>query len=253
MFTGLVQSVGVVAQIQRHGKGVRLGIDPGRWSHRPSPGASISVSGCCLTIAGPSSGAKRAPTAKSAPRPRTRILEFDVIQETLDKTRLGSLRVGSRVNLEHAVTPATLLGGHLVQGHVDGVARVVKVQTGNDWRVWFELPSAGRASASTPSLAEYVIPKGSITVDGVSLTIAGLWGGARTPDDAINASKADGARAKKPSGKRTAPRGFMVALIPTTLKETTLCDLRVGEVVNIEVDMMVKTVVYWLREFGTRR
>lgn len=137
---------------------------------------------------------------------------FDVIPETLARTTLGALRVGDRVNLEHAVTAATLMGGHFVQGHVDGVGRVVSVKRGEDWRVRVRI---GR------ELRPLMIPKGSVCVDGVSLTIAAV--------------RAD---------------GFEVALIPTTLELTTLADLRVGDDVNIEADMLVKAVATVLRGMG---
>jgi riboflavin synthase len=127
-----------------------------------------------------------------------------VVRETLDKTRLGSLRVGDRVNLEHAATASTLMGGHIVQGHVDGVGRVAKVQDGEDWRVWVEVGKGMR---------EFLVSKGSVCVEGVSLTVAGLT-----------------------------KRGFWVALIPTTLAQTTLGELDAGDAVNVEVDVIAKMV-----------
>ena len=216
MFTGLVQSVGRVAGVARKGTRVRLSVDPGEWEHVPAAGDSISVSGCCLTVANVSKGRKR-------------VLEFDVVAESLDKTRLGALRVGDGVNLEHAATPTTLMGGHLVQGHVDGVGRVARVKEGDDWRVWVALP-AGKGRDE--DLAEYLVPKGSVCVDGVSLTVAGLWSG-----------KVGGVGDKK-------DRGFSVALIPTTLEGTTLKGLKVGDPVNLEMDLIAKTVVQWVKKFG---
>ena len=210
MFTGLVQAVGRVARVQPRCKGIRLSIDPRPWAHRPRPGDSISIGGVCLTVAAVSRSRK----SKNAP-----VLAFDVIPETLSKTTLGVLAPGSRVNLEHAATPETLLGGHIVQGHVDGIGSVAKVQRGDDWRVWINVPTKGQAN-----LAQYVVPKGSICIDGVSLTVADL-----------------------------SPTGFQVALIPTTLEKTTLADLHPGDNVNIEADIMAKTVVFWLKNFGKRR
>lgn len=206
VFTGLVQAVGRVSAIERTGRGpmapVRLRIDPGSWEHRPTLGDSICVSGVCLTVAGRSGGG----------RGKVRTLDFDVIPETLARTKLGGLRVGDGVNLEHAVTAATLMGGHFVQGHVDGVGRVVSVSRGDDWRVRVRV---GR------ELRALMIPKGSVCVDGVSLTIAAV--------------RAD---------------GFEVALIPTTLELTTLAGLRPGDVVNIEADMLVKAVASVVRGMG---
>jgi riboflavin synthase len=125
------------------------------------------------------------------------------MRETLDKTSLGELEPGSRVNLERAVTPATRLGGHMVQGHVDGVGRIVSRTPSEHWEVVrIGLPAG---------LARYVVEKGSITVDGVSLTVSAL------DDDA-----------------------FSVSLIPTTLALTTLGHKGVGSVVNLEVDVLAK-------------
>lgn len=181
---------------------VRLRIDPGSWKHRPALGDSICVGGVCLTVAGRSGGG----------RGKGRTLDFDVIPETLAKTKLGGLRVGVGVNLEHAVTAATLMGGHFVQGHVDGVGRVVSVSRGDDWRVRVRVGGELRA---------LMIPKGSVCVDGVSLTIAALYADA-----------------------------FEVALIPTTLELTTLAGLRPGDDVNIEADMLVKAVASVVRGMG---
>jgi len=196
MFTGLVQGVGAVAESRANAAGLRLTIDPRDWPHRPAAGDSIAVSGVCLTLAAPVGGDGR--------------LAFDVVSETLTKTTLGRLRPGSRVNLERSLAAADLMGGHFVQGHVDGVGTVEHVQTGGDWRVRIRPPA---------ELAAYIVPKGSVTVEGVSLTIAGT----------------------DPSGT------FEVALIPTTLARTTLGELRPGAGVNIESDVIARTVVHYLR------
>ncbi len=203
MFTGLVQAVGTVRRLEPSPAGVRLEVEPvgppGGWGYVPGLGESISVSGCCLTVAGVGGGA----------------WAFDVVRETLSKTTLGGLAAGSLVNLEHSVTPTTLLGGHLVQGHVDGVGVVERVDRGADWRFRVR-PPAG--------LMEYMTPKGSVAVEGVSLTLA-----------AVDA----------------AAGWFEVALIPTTLEVTTLGGLREGDRVNLEADAMAKTVVHWLKNFGS--
>ena len=201
MFTGLVQAVGRVTSVEARGAGVRLRVDPAGWGYSPGLGESISVSGCCLTVAGVEGG------------PGGQIWAFDAVPETLAKTTLGGLAAGSRVKLEHAATPTTLLGGHVVQGHVDGVGVVESVVTEGEWRVRVR-PPAG--------LMEYMTPKGSVCVEGVSLTLA-----------------------------RVEPREwFEVALIPVTLEKTTLGELRAGSRVNVEADVFAKTVVNWLRVYG---
>lgn len=204
MFTGLVETLGVVVAVEDGPDCRRIVVDPQGWSHAPEMGSSIAVDGCCLTVA-------TAPGSDG-------LLAFDAVPETLAKTTLGERLVGDRVHLEHAVTPTTLMGGHLMQGHVDGVGRVVSAGPEPDGGVRVRIELDGE-------LAEFLTPKGSVTVAGVSLTIADL--------DA---------------------RGgwFEVALIPTTLTKTTLGGLGRGDQVNLEMDMLAKTVVYWLRNFGGR-
>ncbi len=202
MFTGLVQAVGRIAAIEERPFGVRLVVDANRWDHTPEPGESISVSGVCLTLA--------------EPMKRGEPMRFDVIVETLKKTKLGALSVGSGVNLERACRPNDLLGGHIVQGHVDGVATVTTVSDNpEDWRLRVEPPA---------DLMEFTAPKGSICIDGVSLTIAALT-----------------------------PAHVEVALIPTTLEKTTLHALREGDSVNLEMDAVGKQVVHWLKNYGSRQ
>lgn len=209
MFTGLVQAVGEVVEARQTGAGASLLIRPRAWDHRPAPGDSISVSGCCLTVAevvppGPGAAAPASHAAHADWR-------FDVVAQTLSKTTLGALGAGSLVNLEHAVRADSLMGGHFVQGHVDGVGRVTHVQ--ND-------PMGWRVRVQTPAeLRRYLTPQGSIALEGVSLTIA------QVTDD-----------------------GFEVALIPTTLAKTTLGALRAGDQCNLEADVMAKMVVGWLEK-----
>lgn len=200
MFTGLVQGVGVVAEASRTPSGVRLVVEPGDWRPPlpPAPGDSVAVSGVCLTVAGPLDDRRR--------------MAFDIVAETLAKTTLGRLAAGSRVNLERSLATGDLLGGHFVQGHVDGVGTVEHV--GADWRVRVRAPDA---------LMAYMTPKGSVCVEGVSLTIASASAGT-----------------------------FDVALIPTTLAKTTLGALKPGAEINIETDILARTVVHYLqmRETG---
>ena len=206
MFTGIVQQLGVLGEIQTTEFGRRLGIDSRGWPHQPAAGESIAVNGCCLTIT--------APTEHREPARSDDLLRFDVIHQTLGLTTLGELGVGDPVNLEPAVTPTTLLGGHVVQGHIDGVGVVGAVESvGSDRRLRIEPP---------PELMEYIIPRGSIAVDGVSLTVA-----------------------------EVGESFFEVALIPTTLDLTTLGRAEPGQRVNLETDYLVKTVVHWLRRQRT--
>jgi riboflavin synthase len=191
--------MGRIVDVARSSAGVRVGVDPGEWAHEAGVGESIAIDGCCLTVA-----------AREG-----RVLVFDAIHETLAKTTLGDRGPGDRVHLEHGATPDTLLGGHVVQGHVDGVAGLVEVFRDADVRVRFAPPR---------ELMRFVSPKGSICVNGVSLTVAGLAGG-----------------------------WFEVALIPTTLEVTTLGGLGVGDRVNVEMDAINKMVVGYLERETERR
>lgn len=179
MFTGIVEERGRVRQAGR-----RLVVDSRTVVGDAGVGSSVAVSGVCLTV---------------VERPGDGALAFDLTEETLARTTLGSLRPGDGVNLERPVTLATRLGGHLVQGHVDGVATVEAVE-GETLRL---RPADG--------LGRYVVPKGSVAVDGVSLTVAAVDAGA-----------------------------FTVALVPHTLEVTTLGVLAAGDRVNLEVDVMAK-------------
>lgn len=208
MFTGLVHAVGeVIGHEAGSDGGVSIVVDQRGWEHAPGHGESISVSGVCLTVA----------RGSEAGKPR-----FDVVRETLERSTLGQVQAGSRVNLEHACRADTLLGGHVVQGHVDAIGRVDRVQREGQWRV--------RIAVQGEPL-EYLVDKGSVAVDGVSLTVAG-----------VGVEDAGGRRG-----------WFEVALIPTTLEETTLGGLREGDRVNLETDVLARTVVHWLRNFADAR
>jgi len=196
MFTGLVQAVGTIESIDPRGQGRRIVVDVGSWDYRPAIGDSISVDGCCLTVA----------------EVRGASVAFDLVAETIARTTFGGRRVRDRVNLEHSVRADTFMGGHFVQGHIDDAGEVVDVRTdAGDWRI--EIRPQAR-------MMEYMVPKGSVAVDGVSLTIA-----------------------------RVSRDSFGIALIPTTLEKTTLGALRPGARVNIEADMMAKAVVHWMKNF----
>jgi riboflavin synthase len=188
MFTGIIQHVGRLLAA-RDGPGRRrLRIDLGPLADGLRSGDSVAVSGVCLTACAVGEGAG----------------EFDVVAETLSRTTLGRLRNGARVNLERSLRVGEALEGHLVQGHVDGLAEVERVQRGDRWAVAFHAPA---------ELTDQMVPKGSVAVDGVSLTLV-----------------------------EVADRQFRVALIPTTLRQTTLGGLNEGDKVNIEIDVIGKYV-----------
>ena len=203
MFTGLVQAVGRVLSARREpAGGMSLQVVAPAWRACPEPGDSISVDGCCLTVVSATPGEEGSFQ-----------LAFDLVQQTLDRTTLGDCQEGDSVNLECAATPSTLLGGHLVQGHVDGVGeiRMVQRQPG-DVRLSIEVP---------PDLVELIVPQGSITVAGVSLTVANV-----------------------------SSQGFQVALVPTTLDQTTLGRMAEGTCVNIESDILLRSIRHLLTARG---
>ena len=192
MFTGIVSAVSKVVAAERG----RLAIDHAWISRHLKVGGSIAVNGCCLTV-----------VKKKGP-----VFYADVVPETLRRTNLGALTLGAEVNLELPLSAASLLDGHLVQGHVDSTAKVKAVEkAGMGREVTIELPA---------SMARFVAVKGSIAVDGVSLTVA-------TVD--------------KPPGT------FRVALIPHTLEQTIAGTYRAGTVVNLEADVVARYVARNLR------
>ena len=189
MFTGIVRERGTVVSSEGGGDGVRLVIEAPATAKATALGDSVSVDGVDLTATEIANGQ----------------LSFDAVPETLRRTTLGRLAPGAEVNLEPALRAGEPLGGHYVQGHVDGVCRVRSVERdGAGLRVEFEAPS---------SLLHYVVEKGSVTVHGVALTVTGV-------DD----------------------EAFGVALIPYTLSETTLGTIAVGDELNLEVDVLAKYV-----------
>ena len=156
MFTGIIQHCGRVKEVRTTDSGRRLIIDAGGWDYEPALGDSIATNGCCLTVAEGSDLANK-------------YIHFDVIHQSLKVTSLGRLEVGHRVNLEHAVTASTLMSGHVVQGHVDGQGTVSQVtDSAGEYRIRVTPP---------PSLMPYMMSKGSVAIDGVSLTIAELQPG----------------------------------------------------------------------------
>ena len=189
MFTGIVREVGTVAAVDGNTQGIQLCIAARETASSAAIGDSIAIDGICLT----------------AERIDDGIIVFHAVEETLSRTSLGGLRAGNEVNVEPALRAGEPLGGHFVQGHVDGVGRVRAVEAeGVGVRVVVEAPA---------ELLRYCVEKGSIVVDGVSLTIAELSSGA-----------------------------FGVALVPHTLTATTLSALAPGSAVNLEVDLLAKYV-----------
>jgi len=205
MFTGIVEELGVVRAIEEQGDAVRLTLRAGKVMTDVRVGDSIAVNGCCLTVSELGSETFTA----------------DVMRETLDKTSVGELEPGTRVNLEHAVTASTRLGGHIVQGHVDGTGRIVARTPSEHWEL---------VEVSLPAdLSRYLVPKGSIAVDGISLTVVDV-------SDDVSTSSTTGLERSTTGGS------FTVSLIPETLARTTLGSKLVGEPVNLEVDVIAKYV-----------
>jgi riboflavin synthase len=195
MFTGIVAELGEVAGIEQRGDAAWLTIRGS--TEGVSPGDSIAVNGVCLTVTGVLDGTFTA----------------DVMGETLDRSGLGALMAGAPVNLEQSVRLADRLGGHLVQGHVDGTGTIISRSPAEHWdQVRISLPA---------SISRYVVHKGSITVDGISLTVSALGPPGDGPDG---------------------DTWFEVCLIPETLKRTTMGARQPGEVVNLEVDVIAKYV-----------
>jgi riboflavin synthase len=211
VFTGIVEEVGTVVARDDQGDAARLRIRAAKVLEDVALGDSISVSGVCLTVTDVEDG----------------VWGTDVMAETLRRSSLGEAAAGGRVNLERAVTAHTRLGGHMVQGHVDGVGTVLSRTPSEHWEVVrIELPR---------ELSRYVVEKGSIAVDGVSLT--------------VSAVSDVGAGGVGEDGADPAP-WFEVSLIPTTLRETTLGERTPGSPVNLEVDVIAK---YVERLIGARR
>ena len=187
VFTGIVRERGRVAAAELNSDGLRLRVEAAETASTAAPGDSVSVSGVCLTVTAATNGS----------------LAFDAVPETIARTNLGRLAAGSRVNLEPALRAGEPLGGHFVQGHVDGTARVGRLEPeGAGARLTLALP---------PDLLRYCVEKGSFALDGVSLTIAAL--------------RSD---------------GIEIALVPFTLEHTTLAAAAPGDELNVEVDLLAK-------------
>ena len=200
MFTGLIEEVGTVVAVRERDKGTELQIAaPGTAKHL-SAGQSIAVNGCCLTLTSC----------------RSDCLSFDLLEETIARTNLHNLRQNSPVNLERALCANGRLGGHFVQGHVDCVAPILAFDTkGADFRLEIELPEKSR---------HYVASKGSIAVDGISLTVAEVL-----------------------------PKSFAVWIIPYTKRHTNLDRATIGDLVNLEFDILAKYVERMVAPLATKQ
>ena len=189
MFTGLIEEIGHIKAIERGGKAIRLSISANKIMDEVKLGDSIATNGICLTVVSYDS------TGFTA----------DVMPETMNRTSFGSLGIGSRVNLERAVRVGDRLGGHMVSGHVDGLGEIVG-QEKDDNAIWVSI-------AAPSNILKYVIEKGSIAIDGISLTVAYV-------DEKM----------------------FKVSIIPLTQDDTTLTSKKAGEKVNLECDMTAKYI-----------
>ncbi|MBN1124032.1 MAG: riboflavin synthase [Sedimentisphaerales bacterium] len=189
MFTGIIESVGVVRSIRGGSDARVVCVDLGPLAEGAGLGDSIAVNGVCLTVS----------------KLTSTTAEFDVSGETLAKSTLSRLSADAKVNLERALKADGRFGGHIVQGHVDGLAKVTHIdKKGDFWEMTF---------GADQELLSGMVPKGSVAVDGISLTVA-----------------------------RMDEKSFTVALIPTTIHETTLSQVRLGDTVNIETDILVRTI-----------
>jgi riboflavin synthase len=200
MFTGIIQEVAKIADRKLSGKAGKLVIELENPLANPVKGESVAVNGACLTLENSSGN----------------LLTFHVLQETFSKTNLGSLPVGAEVNIERAMSLGDRLGGHLVTGHVDATCTVKKLEKkGDDWVITVNYPN---------ELAPFFVEKGSVAVDGVSLTLVEVKKGC-----------------------------FTVHLIPSTIEMTSLSGRKAGELVNIETDLIGKYVLNHLKCSGTMR
>ncbi|GAB4367838.1 MAG: riboflavin synthase [Deltaproteobacteria bacterium] len=197
MFSGIVEDVGTVVKVAPGGGGVRLRVSTSLALSEVREGDSIAVSGVCLSVTGIEG----------------REFSFDVSPETLSKTTFRNLRPGSRVNLERALTLSGRLDGHLVYGHIDGIGTLRSVRSAGESRVFH--------IGADPSIMKFVVYKGAVAVEGVSLTVSSVRND-----------------------------GFDVALIPLTLGRTTLRDLRPGDPVNVETDIIGKYVLRFVEGQG---
>jgi riboflavin synthase len=203
MFTGIVQETGAVEKITRGAKSILLTVCAKTAARGLKLGGSLAVNGCCLTA------------VKISARGKSRLVQFDLLAETWARTNFQSLKIGSLVNLERPLRAGDEFGGHFVTGHIDGVGKIVRWEKSGADHV-LEI-------AAPPDVVRYVILKGSIAIDGISLTVAG-------------------------AGKKS----FCVWIIPHTLKVTALRERKIGDAVNLEADLLGKYAEKFLAARGRR-
>jgi riboflavin synthase len=189
MFTGLIEAICKVTSVRPAAGGMLLTVDLGNLAVGSKVGDSIAINGVCLTIA----------------RLDGNMATFDISSETIARTALGRLTAPSQVNMERAMKPTDRFGGHFVQGHIDGTATIKAIERNGEF--------ANMKFAASPELLDQMVVKGSVAVDGISLTVAGMD-----------------------------QNGFRVAIIPQTLQKTTLGRAKIGDLANIETDIIVKTI-----------
>lgn len=193
MFTGIVEETGVVQRIEPTNTSIRLAVLVRTCAGGTKLGDSIAVNGCCLTV------------VKAAARPRAKLLEFDLLRETWNRTNLHAVQVGSAVNLERSLRAGDRLGGHFVTGHIDGTGQITRWEkVGADWMLDISVDTA---------LMRYLVFKGAVAVDGISLTVA-----------------------------EVISQGLRIWIIPHTYEVTALRERKVGDLVNIEADLLGKYV-----------
>jgi riboflavin synthase len=203
MFTGIVEETGVVESIEPTERSIVLTIRPRLCAKGLKVGDSLAVNGCCLTVVG------------TPRRGRSKLAKFDLLQETWNKTNFRELGTGSLVNLERSLRANAPMGGHFVTGHIDGVGRITRWEkVGQDWVLEVEAPQ---------EVMRYVIYKGSIAVDGISLTIADVL-----------------------------PKGFRIWIIPHTFEVTNLRERKPGQLVNLEADLIGKYVAQLFDQLDLR-
>ncbi len=200
MFTGLIESAGTIRSVARTGRTAVVAADLGEIAAESEIGDSIAINGVCLTV-----------TSIDGP-----VAKFDLSAETLDRSNLGRLRPGAPVNIERALKAGDRLAGHIVQGHVDGIATFAAIDNSGDY--------ADIRFTAGADLLDQMIVKGSVAVDGISLTVSSI-------DDS----------------------GFSVAVIPETWRNTTLGAAKIGDSANIETDIVVKTVLNRLDKILPRK
>jgi riboflavin synthase len=197
MFTGIVEETGIVKRIESAAKSIRLAVQSRLCARDTKVGDSIAINGCCLTV------------VKTSPQRSSKVLEFDLLKETWDRTNLQFARPGSAVNLERSLRADDRMGGHFVTGHIDGTGKITRwEQVGSDWVLEVSAP---------PAIMRYLVFKGAVALDGISLTVAAVT-----------------------------RKSFRIWIIPHTYEVTALRERATGDTLNIEADILGKYVEKFL-------